>query len=84
MICWGMILRIHLPRGIHEIQSLEISVDFAPLSGTDLHKTVLTPILDQLQRLAVIVDRLALAVAWEGRHMGPLKISVAMQIWSAC
>ena len=81
-----MILPIQLPRGIHEIQPLEICLDFGHIFGRDSRKggPTLTLTLDLSQRMGVLAIALLLAVAWEGCHMGPLKINVAMPIWSAC
>ena len=42
MICWGVILPIQLPRGIHEIQPLEICADFGCTCGRDPRKGAAT------------------------------------------
>ena len=75
-----MILPIQTPRGIDEIQPLETCVDLGPICGRDPRKGD----LDLSQRMVVQSIALLLAAAWGGCHMGPLKINVAMQIWSAC
>ena len=77
----GVILPIQLPKEIHEVQPLQICVDFGPICGRDPRKGAPTLILDLSQRMGMLVDRSA--VAREGCYMGPLKINVAMQIWSA-
>ena len=54
-----MILPIQLPFVIHEIQPLEICVDFGPICGRDPRKGAPTLILDLSQRMGVLVDRFA-------------------------
>ena len=52
-----MILPNHLLWGIHEMQSLEVCVDFGPICGRDPRKSAPTLILDLSERMRMLVDR---------------------------
>ena len=79
-----MILPRQLPWGVHEIQPLEICVDFGPICGRDPRKGAPTLICICHRTWLCLSIALLLAVSWEGCHMRPLKIRGPMQIWSAC
>ena len=79
-----MILPIQLRREIHEIQTLEICVDLGHVCGRDLRQGAPTLMWICRTGWECLSIALLLAVAWEGCHMAPLKITVAIQIWSAC
>ena len=59
LICRGMVLPIQLPTGIHEIQPLEICVDFGAMCGRDLRKGGPTLIVYLSQRMGMLVARFA-------------------------
>ena len=74
----GVILPIKVPTGIHEIQPVEICVYSGPICGRNPRKGAPTLIWICHRGWGCLSIALLLAVAWEGRHMGPLIIIVAM------